>query len=139
MPAWWSTTSRSTTPPSTTCSSRSPAMGPKRPSPRPTPPPTSWRSDMSTTTLDPRATAPEAVAPVEPGWRPRATAWLRDVVVLARRNLVHVAREPAQLSDATVQPVLFTVLFVYIFGVAMVLPGGGSYKDFAIGGLVTMN
>ena len=61
------------------------------------------------------------------------------MVVLTRRNLVHVRREPAQLSDATVQPVLFTVLFVDIFGAAMVLPGGGSYKDFAIGGLVTMN
>lgn len=65
--------------------------------------------------------------------------WSRDVRVLTRRNLVHVAREPAQLSDATVQPVLFTVLFVYIFGSAMVIPGGGSYTDFAIGGLVTMN
>ena len=37
------------------------------------------------------------------------------------------------------QPVLFTILFVYLFGAAMVLPGGGSYKDFAIGGLIAMN
>jgi ABC-2 type transport system permease protein len=69
----------------------------------------------------------------------RAAAWFHDVVVLTRRNLIHVAREPAQLSDATVQPVLFTLLFVAIFGAAMVIPGGGSYKDFAIGGLVVMN
>jgi ABC-2 type transport system permease protein len=74
-----------------------------------------------------------------PGAARRAAEWARDVVVLTRRNLLHVRREPAQWSDATVQPVLFTVLFVYIFGAAMVLPGGGSYKDFAIGGLVTMN
>ena len=33
---------------------------------------------------------------------------------------MHVRREPVQLSDATVQPVLFTLLFVYIFGAAMV-------------------
>ena len=64
---------------------------------------------------------------------------MRDVISLTRRNLVHVAREPAQLSDATIQPILFTVLFVYIFGSAMVIPGGGSYTNFAIGGLVTMN
>jgi ABC transporter DrrB family efflux protein len=64
---------------------------------------------------------------------------LRDVAVMVRRNLVHISREPMQLSDVTVQPVLFTVLFVYIFGSGMVLPGGGSYKDFAIGGLLTMN
>jgi ABC-2 type transport system permease protein len=69
----------------------------------------------------------------------RGSEWMRDVISLTRRNLVHVAREPAQLSDATVQPILFTVLFVYIFGSAMVIPGGGTYTNFAIGGLVTMN
>ena len=54
-------------------------------------------------------------------------------------RLVHVGREPAQLSDATVQPILFTVLFVYMFGATMVLPGGGRYVAFAIGGLLAMN
>jgi ABC-2 type transport system permease protein len=44
-----------------------------------------------------------------------------------------------QLSDVTVQPVLFTVLFVYVFGSAMAIPGGGSYKDFVLAGLLTMN
>ena len=39
----------------------------------------------------------------------------------------------------TIQPVLFTLLFVYVFGSAMVLPGGGSYKQFALAGLLTMN
>src|SRR4051812_9075209 len=66
-------------------------------------------------------------------------AWAHDVAVLTRRNLVHIAREPMQLSDATIQPVLFTLLFVTIFGAAMVIPGGGGYTAFAIGGLVTMN
>lgn len=65
--------------------------------------------------------------------------WLRDVGALTHRNLLHVRREPAQLSDATVQPVLFTLLFVELFGTAMVLPGGGAYKQFAIGGLIAMN
>ena len=69
----------------------------------------------------------------------RARRWTKEVAVLSWRNLIHVRREPAQMSDATVQPVLFTVLFVYIFGGAMAIPGGGSYKDFAIGGLLTMN
>ncbi|HMK98536.1 MAG TPA: ABC transporter permease [Acidimicrobiales bacterium] len=67
------------------------------------------------------------------------SAGLRDVWVMTRRNLVHIAREPMQLSDVTVQPVLFTVLFVYIFGSGMALPGGASYTDFAIAGLLTMN
>ena len=37
---------------------------------------------------------------------------LSDVWALTRRNLIHVAREPMQLSDVTVQPVLFTLLFI---------------------------
>jgi ABC-2 type transport system permease protein len=64
---------------------------------------------------------------------------LRDVGVLTWRNLVHIKREPLQLSDVTVQPVLFTLLFVYVFGSGVVLPGGGTYKDFAIAGLLAMN
>jgi ABC-2 type transporter. len=52
---------------------------------------------------------------------------------------VHIAREPLQLSDVTIQPVLFTLLFVYVFGSGVVLPGGGSYTDFAIAGLLALN
>jgi ABC transporter DrrB family efflux protein len=68
--------------------------------------------------------------------------WLRrlnDVGVLTVRNLVHIAREPLQLSDVTVQPVLFTLLFVYVFGAGVVLPHGGSYAAFAIAGLLALN
>ena len=64
---------------------------------------------------------------------------LRDVAVLTGRNVVHIAREPLQLSDVTVQPVLFTLLFVYVFGSGVALPHGGSYKEFAIAGLLALN
>jgi ABC-2 type transport system permease protein len=67
------------------------------------------------------------------------TRRLVDVSVLVRRNLVHIGREPLQLSDATVQPVLFTLLFVYVFGAGVVLPDGGSYAAFAIAGLLALN
>src|SRR5580698_9556802 len=62
----------------------------------------------------------------------------RDVVVLTRRNLVHIRREPLQLSDVTVQPVLFTLLFIYIFGSGIPI-AGGSYKDYALAGLLLLN
>jgi len=75
----------------------------------------------------------------EPGAIAQLTTRLRDVAVMTRRNLVHIAREPMQLSDVTVQPVLFTVLFVYVFGSGMSLPGGASYTDFVLAGLLTMN
>jgi ABC transporter DrrB family efflux protein len=85
-----------------------------------------------TATLDTRTTGSRPSPPGSLG------SWWRQVAALTRRNLWHVRREPAQLSDATVQPVLFTVLFVYIFGAAMVIPGG-PYKQFAIAGLVVFN
>jgi ABC-2 type transport system permease protein len=69
----------------------------------------------------------------------RLRSWWDDVWVMTRRNLIHVRREPAQLSDVTIQPVLFTLLFIYVFGAAMVLPGGDSYTDFALAGLLVMN
>lgn len=64
---------------------------------------------------------------------------LSDIAVLTGRNLAHIAREPLQLSDVTVQPVLFTLLFVYVFGAGVVLPHGGSYADFAIAGMLALN
>jgi ABC-2 type transport system permease protein len=63
-------------------------------------------------------------------------AW-RDVIVHVRRNLVHISREPLQLSDVTVQPLLFTVLLVYTFGSGVPIAGG--YKQFAIAGLLALN
>jgi len=72
-------------------------------------------------------------------WAGRLGRQWRDVVVLTRRNLVHVARVPLQLSDVTIQPVLFTLLFIYVFGAGVTVPGGGSYTDFALAGLLLLN
>ena len=67
-----------------------------------------------------------------------ATGRIRDVWAMTRRNLVHISREPMQLSDVTIQPVLFTVLFVFIFGGGIPIPHG-SYTDFALAGLLALN
>lgn len=77
--------------------------------------------------------------------RPRAAArrspaaMARDVAVHTVRNFIHIRREPLRLSDVTVQPVLFTLLFVYVFGSGVALPDGGSYTQFAIAGLLALN
>lgn len=34
---------------------------------------------------------------------------------------------------------LFTLLFIYVFGSGIGVPGGGSYKDYALAGLLTLN
>ena len=68
----------------------------------------------------------------------RVAGALHDVYVVTRRNLVHIAREPMQLGDVTIQPVLFTLLFVYVFGSGIPVPGG-SYASFALAGLLLLN
>ncbi len=84
-------------------------------------------------------TLPSAAPFLRPAPSRRLAQRFADVIVLTGRNLVHIAREPLQLSDVTIQPVLFTLLFVYVFGSGVVLPGGGSYTDFAIAGLLALN
>ena len=60
----------------------------------------------------------------------------RNISMLTFRNLVHIAREPLSLSDVTIQPVLFTLLFVSILGAAVV---GSGYRQFAIAGMLLLN
>jgi ABC-2 type transport system permease protein len=55
--------------------------------------------------------------------------------VIARRGLKHMRRQPEALADATLQPIMFVVLFAYVFGGAIDVPGGGSYKEFLMGGI----
>ena len=89
---------------------------------------------MTATTLTPSAARAESPRPAMALW-----GGLSDVWAMTRRNLVHISREPMQLSDVTIQPVLFTVLFIYIFGGGIPIPGGGSYTDFVLAGLLALN
>jgi ABC-2 type transport system permease protein len=87
---------------------------------------------MTTAVLEPLGTT----APTNP--LGRISDRLADVWALTRRNLIHIAREPMQLSDVTVQPVLFTLLFIFVFGSGIPI-AGGTYKQFALAGLLTLN
>jgi ABC-2 type transport system permease protein len=55
--------------------------------------------------------------------------------VIAKRGLVHMRRQPEALADATIQPIMFVLLFAYVFGGAIGVPGGGSYREFLMGGI----
>ncbi len=68
-----------------------------------------------------------------------ASRAVRDVAVLTTRNLIHIRREPLRLSDVTIQPVLFTLLFIYVLGAGVVIAHGASYTQYAIAGLLAMN
>ena len=65
----------------------------------------------------------------------RRSTFLSDTWVIARRGLKHMKRQPEALSDATIQPVMFVLLFAFVFGGAIAVPGGGSYKEFLMGGI----
>jgi len=71
---------------------------------------------------------------------PLSRAWwaVKDTWVLCRRSIARIAREPEQLSDVTIQPVIFVLLFTYVFGSAIHLPGGGGYHQYLISGMFGM-
>jgi ABC transporter DrrB family efflux protein len=60
-----------------------------------------------------------------------------DAAVVTLRNLRHFTREPQLLIFSTIQPVMFVLLFVYVFGGAVTgsLPAGVSYVDFLLPGI----
>ncbi|HEY7036924.1 MAG TPA: ABC transporter permease [Thermomicrobiales bacterium] len=62
---------------------------------------------------------------------------LADSLVVARRNLAHIRHIPEKLSDVTIQPILFVVLFGYVFGSAIAVPGG-NYREFLMAGMFAM-
>ena len=60
---------------------------------------------------------------------------LSDSLVLARRNLSHIRQIPEKLIDVTVQPLMFVILFAYVFGGAIAIPGGGDYHEYLMAGI----
>lgn len=74
-----------------------------------------------------------ASVPVPPPADRRGSA-LSDVWVVARRALLHMRRQPEALADVTLQPVMFVLLFAYVFGGAIQVADGG-YREFLMGGI----
>jgi len=63
---------------------------------------------------------------------------LIDTLVITERNLIRLPRSPDLLLAFTVQPIMFVLLFVYVFGGAISTPGF-SYVDFLIPGIIVQN
>jgi ABC-2 type transport system permease protein len=70
--------------------------------------------------------------------RGRAGEFVSDVWVLTKRSIARIRREPETLAEVTIQPILFVLMFAYVFGGAIGLPGGGSYHEYLIGGMLGM-
>lgn len=66
----------------------------------------------------------------------REAVWaLSDTLWLTWRNLLHYVRVPQLIAFAIVQPIMFTLLFAFVFGGAIQTPSG-SYVDFLIPGII---
>src|SRR3954453_9101380 len=65
---------------------------------------------------------------------------LADALVILQRNLIRFTRQPEMLIGYTVQPIMFVLLFVYVFGGAINLGDfPGSYVDFLLPGILVQN
>ena len=59
----------------------------------------------------------------------------RQLGALVRRNLTHIKRQPEMLTDVTIQPVMFVLLFAFVFGGSIDIPGV-DYKEWLLPGIM---
>ncbi|MEV4313338.1 ABC transporter permease [Actinocrispum sp. NPDC049592] len=64
---------------------------------------------------------------------------LVDGWTITRRTLIHWVREPAPVIFGLLFPILIALMFAYLLGGAMTVPGGGDYREFLIPGMFGMN
>ncbi|WP_228982510.1 ABC transporter permease [Streptomyces sp. DH12] len=84
---------------------------------------------------------PRGSAPARPTGEGRITAraHLRHIGALTRRNVLQIKQNPEAMSDVLLMPIVFTLLFVYVFGGA--ISGKGNQQDYVnylIPGLMAM-
>ena len=63
---------------------------------------------------------------------------ISDTLVLAKRSLLRIPRQPDLLVGFTIQPIMFVLLFVYVFGGAIQTPGY-DYVDFLMPGIIVQS
>jgi oleandomycin transport system permease protein len=78
---------------------------------------------MTTATIEPRVTVGDG---------------LRQTLTLAWRTIVQVRHNPWELGDYSIQPIMFVLLFTYVFGGA-IAGSTGDYLTFALPGIIVMN
>lgn len=91
-------------------------------------------------TLDRTAPAAGVVGPGAPAPARRVTPgqWVAQSLTMAWRSLVQIKHNPSELLDLSIQPIMFVLLFTFVFGGAL---GGttAAYLQFALGGLIAQN
>lgn len=78
----------------------------------------------------------ETAQVVEPGLGERLRMVVSDSLTIAKRNVIKIKRVPDVLIFTTLSPIMFVLLFAYIFGSAIKVPGmEGGYREFLIAGI----
>ncbi|MEH0973616.1 ABC transporter permease [Micromonospora sp. CPCC 205546] len=78
-----------------------------------------------------------SVTSAHPGPRHLCRA-VTDSVTLTGRALAHWRRQPGQFVAGLLFPVLIVLMFAYLFGGALSVPGGGDYREFLLPGMLAM-
>ena len=55
--------------------------------------------------------------------------------IMVKRNMIHTKRMPEMLSDVTAQPIMFVLLFAFVFGASIATKGSASYREFLLPGI----
>lgn len=82
--------------------------------------------------------ADQIVISATPSAHSRLYWTLADTLVMARRQLIKIPRNPDELVTSTLQPVLFVVMFRYVFGGAIAVRGT-SYVNFLVAGILVQS
>ncbi|HEY2319647.1 MAG TPA: ABC transporter permease [Solirubrobacteraceae bacterium] len=91
---------------------------------------------MSSIAMNGTPTTPTAERPafVEP--RGGVVSFVRDTLLITRRHLLRTWRTPQIIIFSAVMPIMFVLLFRYVFGGAIHVPGYRNYVDYLIPGIV---
>lgn len=77
---------------------------------------------------------PSAIEASRP--RIKQTSVFQQSWIMVKRNMIHTKRMPEMLSDVTVQPIMFVLLFAFVFGASIANTGGASYREFLLPGIM---
>src|SRR4051794_40189844 len=92
-----------------------------------------------TSAAQPSSAQPSPASPAKPSSGPRDRGGfgraVSDGLIVAQRNLMRVPRIPELAIFAILQSIMFVLLFAYVFGGAIPLPGGGSYTEYLMPGI----
>ncbi|MEU5195517.1 ABC transporter permease [Streptomyces scabiei] len=90
-------------------------------------------------TVEPNAVAAGSAVDLDvPSGHGRTYWLLADVWNIVRRGLTHYRRQPVNIAWQLGFPILSVLLYGYVFGSAMQVPGGGDYRDFLMPGMFVM-